>query len=116
MEFTQTVEAKAKTMTPKDWVKVGMKALGIVTAIDVAREVGSKTTPFTGVVCGVAVGDMMLRSTDTMVDSLAAAKDKFFGPGYFTKVPGEDLSDEASEPAPVDVMTKTTNYGENGEG
>lgn len=94
MEFAKTIEDKTKTMSKKDWAKVGLKAFGVIAAIDVAKDIGNKTTPFTGAVCGIAIGDMMVRSADGIVDSLAAAKEKLFGPGFVTKISGEYPKDK----------------------
>ena len=112
MENINNIENKVASMTMKDWAKTGLKAIGVLTGIQIGREVGSQTTPFTGFVCGVAVGDMMVRSSDTIVDSAVALKEKFFGPGFVTKIPGEEP--EATSEEVTSGMTPD-NYGVNPE-
>lgn len=71
MEFIESIKTKVAAMSTKDIIKLGLKTLGTVSAIELGKQVAEKTSAFTGATCGIAVWNMNNTVIDDTVESVA---------------------------------------------
>lgn len=70
MEFIESIKTKVATMSTKDLVKLGLKTLSTMSAIELGKQVAEKTSSTTGLTCGVAVWHMNNSIIDDAVETI----------------------------------------------